>query len=74
MHFIRKKTISPESGRLISRLFELRQTGDYDDLFNLTEQDVKPLIPLAEAYINELLMLVANNTTGNTPAADNTQT
>lgn len=63
MHFIRKKIISPESGRLISRLFELRQTGDYDDLFSLTEQDVKPLISSAEAYMNELMVLITHNET-----------
>ncbi len=29
--------------KLFSRLFERRQTGDYDDLFDLTEEDVQPL-------------------------------
>jgi uncharacterized protein (UPF0332 family) len=61
MHFIRGKLISPESGRLISRLFELRQTGDYDDLFSLTEEDVKPLISSAQAYIDELKKLIDND-------------
>jgi uncharacterized protein (UPF0332 family) len=62
MHFIRKNIITPDSGRLISRLFELRQTGDYDDLFNLTEQDVKPLITSVETYINELKNLIESDT------------
>lgn len=31
-------------GRLFSRLYELRQAGDYDDMFDATEQEVKPYI------------------------------
>ncbi len=58
LHFIKTEIVSKDAGRIYSRLFELRQTGDYDDLFNLTEQDVSPLIPEAKHYIDELSKLV----------------
>lgn len=41
-----------------SKLFELRQTGDYDDLYNLTEDEVRPLIGSALEYIEELEILL----------------
>jgi uncharacterized protein (UPF0332 family) len=58
LHFIRTELISKDSGKIYSKLFEIRQTGDYDDLFNLSEEDVKPLIPLANNFINELNGLI----------------
>lgn len=59
-HFIKEGIITKESGKLYSRLFELRQTGDYDDLFNLTEDDVKPLIVKTKNYIDEISGLIYN--------------
>ena len=58
LHFIKIGIVSKDAGRLYSKLFELRQTGDYDDLFNLSEEDIKPLIPLTKNYINELSLLI----------------
>jgi uncharacterized protein (UPF0332 family) len=58
MHFVRTGIVSKEAGKFYSRLFELRQTGDYDDLFDLTEEDVKPLLKSAENYIEEIRHLI----------------
>lgn len=58
LHFIKKGLISKNAGKFYSRLYEIRQTGDYDDLFNLTEEDVKPMIGLAQLYIDELINLM----------------
>lgn len=58
LHFIKKGLISEESGKLYARLFEVRQTGDYDDLFYLTEDDVLPLIAAANKYIDELTIII----------------
>jgi uncharacterized protein (UPF0332 family) len=60
LHFIREGIISKEAGKLYSKLYELRQTGDYDDLFNLTENDVLPLIPDVRGFIGELEELMNN--------------
>lgn len=58
MHFIKEGIVSQDSGKLYSKLYELRQTGDYDDLFNLTESEVRPMISATEKYINELKILL----------------
>lgn len=58
LHFIKTGIVSKESGKLYSRLYELRQSGDYDDLFNLSAEDVNPLIEPAEKYILELEKLI----------------
>jgi len=54
LHFISKGIVSKEGGRLYSKLFDLRQTGDYDDMFYLIEDDVKPLIISADMFIKEI--------------------
>jgi uncharacterized protein (UPF0332 family) len=58
LHFIRKGIVSANAGKFYSKLFELRQTGDYDDLYTLTEDIVKPMITAANDYIVELLNLI----------------
>lgn len=58
MHFIKKGLVTKNSGKFYSKLYELRQTGDYDDLFNLTEEDVNPMIEIAQSYIEELINLM----------------
>ena len=46
---------------MYSKLFDLRQTGDYDDLYNLNEEDVKPLIDEAKLYIKELQKIISEH-------------
>jgi uncharacterized protein (UPF0332 family) len=58
LHFIKTNRISKAAGKLYSKLYELRQSGDYDDLFYLDEEDVKPLIDQAEKYIDELEKMI----------------
>lgn len=58
LFFIKTGKISKEAGKLYSRLYELRQSGDYDDLFHLEKDDVLPLIQPAENYISELKALL----------------
>ncbi len=57
-HFIKTGIVSQNDGKLFTRLFELRQTGDYDDLFNLSADDVEPLIPLVHKFMDELADLI----------------
>lgn len=58
LHFVSIGIVSKEHSKLYSKLFELRQTGDYDDLFNLSEDDVKPLIQPAKEFINSITELL----------------
>jgi uncharacterized protein (UPF0332 family) len=61
LHFIKNGMISKDAGKFYSKLYELRQTGDYDDLFNLAEEDVKPMIISAQSYIDEIIQFMEND-------------
>ena len=54
LHFVKTEIISKEQGRFFKKLFNLRQDGDYDDWFDVEEQDVKPLVEPAEKFIAEI--------------------
>jgi uncharacterized protein (UPF0332 family) len=59
LNFVAKGLVSKEHSRFYSKLFEMRLTGDYDDLYNLTEEDVKPLIEPAKLFITEIEKLIS---------------
>ena len=44
LKFIKTGILPPETGRLYHRLFSLRQTGDYDDTYDVAAEDVLPNI------------------------------
>jgi uncharacterized protein (UPF0332 family) len=52
MHFISKGIISKELGKFYTKIFELRQTGDYSDWIAIESADVQPLVEPAEEFIN----------------------
>lgn len=58
LHFVTTGYIAKEYARFYSRLFEIRQTGDYDDFYNITEADIKPLIEPARNYIERIIDLL----------------
>jgi len=58
LNFVVNGKVSKEQSRFYSKLFELRQTGDYDDLYDLSEDEVKPLVALARVYIENIELLL----------------
>lgn len=56
--FINGGLLDKSYGRLFSRLYELRQSGDYDDMFDATEEEVKPYFPQVEAFLLEMEKLI----------------
>lgn len=60
LHFITKGILSREQGRLLSKLFEMRQSGDYDDLFDLTAEEVEKQIEPTYELLDALAALIAN--------------
>ena len=46
-----------EMGRFYNNLFEMRLTGDYDDRFGLTEEEVTSKIQPTEDFINVVTQL-----------------
>jgi uncharacterized protein (UPF0332 family) len=60
LNFVSKGLIPKDQAKFYSKLFELRQTGDYDDLYNLTEKEVKPLIEPARQFIKAIEKIKKN--------------
>jgi uncharacterized protein (UPF0332 family) len=58
LHFVTKEIVPKEQSMFYSKLFELRQTGDYDDLYTLMGEEVEPLIGMAQKYIEVLESLL----------------
>lgn len=56
--YIASGEMSREDGSLYRLLFSMRQSGDYDDLFDWTEEDVKPLIPKVEIFLKKIEGLI----------------
>ena len=57
-HFILTQKVDSKYASLYSRLFSLRQTGDYDDNFDLTEEDVVPLVASTEEMLSYITTLI----------------
>jgi len=53
-HFVKTGKISKEFGKTYSRIFNLRQEGDYTDFKRYNEQDIKPFIAEVRHFIYEV--------------------
>lgn len=58
LHFIKKGILTEEEGDLLGKLFRMRQTGDYDDLWDWNERDIMPLIPDTKSLITKIESLI----------------
>ena len=58
LHFVSTNIISDEMGSFYTRLFELRQTGGYDEWKVIKESDIKPLMPKVEEYMQCIISLI----------------
>lgn len=52
--FILTGLIDKQFGRLFSRLYELRQAGDYDDMYDATESEITPYFESVALFMNEM--------------------
>lgn len=53
--------LTKEEGSLYRRLFSMRQSGDYDDLFDWSDSDILPLLPLVESLLNHMKTFLSIN-------------
>ena len=60
LHIVMKNLISKDFAKLYSKLFEMRQTGDYDDIYLLSENDVSPLIQPTKDFVATICKLLEN--------------
>lgn len=57
-HFVSSEIIDIKFGRFYSKLFELRQSGDYDDWKLIEEKDILPLVEPAKEFLKILRILI----------------
>jgi len=60
-HFVSTGIISKEQNKLFHNLFDLRQSGDYDDWFEVDEEAVKSFLAPAEKFIETIENLIRKN-------------
>lgn len=53
LYFIKTGLMDVSYGQIFARLFQLRQSGDYDDMFNASEQEIIPYFPVMENFFEE---------------------
>lgn len=58
MHYVSKRLLTKEEGRLYSRLLQNRIIGDYNDFFDFAEEDVLPLIEPVRKLVVKLEELI----------------
>ena len=57
-HFVKTSKVAKEKARIFNDLFERRQEGDYLDFVNFEELQVRPWIPEAEAFVENIAVLI----------------
>ena len=58
LHFVRTNIFSKEENRVFSRLYELRQSGDYGDMIDIDETDILPIVELTKSFVAKIEKLV----------------
>lgn len=58
LHFVSKGLIDKEYGKIFSRLFEIRHSGDYDDFVYNDKSVVDEYTPKADAFIERISELL----------------
>jgi uncharacterized protein (UPF0332 family) len=59
LHFVKSGLIDKESGKFYTDIFDMRQTGDYDDYIDFNEEDVLDLINPANELISKIEILLS---------------
>jgi len=60
LHFIKTGILDKKYGRLLSELYDWRQKGDYENVFDFDEDSVKPLFDPVEEMINRIEREIKN--------------
>lgn len=58
LHFVNTGIVDREIGKLYSNVFELRQSGDYDDWKVIEEKDIVPLFDQVENFLQTIYRLI----------------
>ena len=58
LHFVKTQSLSYEEGALMRRLFTLRQESDYDDFIDISEEEIRSLLPMTRNLIDKIKTLI----------------
>lgn len=58
LHFVKTGKVSLELGRKFSRIYDKRQSSDYDDFIEFTKEEVEKLYPQIKEFIKTIESLV----------------
>ena len=58
LHFVAKGLLSKEYGKIFSRLFEIRHSGDYDDFVYCDKVLIDEYMPKAQDFLNAIEDLI----------------
>lgn len=58
VHFVLQGKLNKADGRLINKLFDLRQEADYDDFIDADEDDIKEYMPQVKTLIEKIISLI----------------
>lgn len=58
LHFIKTGLISKDLGKFYSNIFDMRQTGDYDDFVDFSREDVIEVLQPARDLIERIERLL----------------
>jgi len=61
-HFVKGGLFPEAMGRSLNKAFELRQRGDYREYFELSREQVEPLIDEAEQFVASIRKYLDENT------------
>lgn len=57
-YFVKTGIISIAEKSLLQRLFSMRQTGDYEDNYDWSQEELEPVIPEAENVVEKIITLI----------------
>lgn len=60
LHFVKEGLIAREYGKFYSDLFDLRQSGDYDDYTEFSRETLQDLLPDAEKFLEIIENILKN--------------
>jgi len=61
LHFIKTGKLDVRYGKLLSELYDWRQKGDYDNIFDYNEESVKPMFDQVFEMISTIQQLIISS-------------
>lgn len=58
LHFIKTKKLDKNFGYIYSKLFTLRNAGDYEDFINYDKKSIEPLISQVNEFIHAIKTII----------------